>query len=345
MKKGFGNRLFVVTAAAAASFLLLSGFDSTLTVEDVNEKTKEALSTMNGFSATVSGVADASIDVAADGETQSLAMKGELDYSVQITEEPFALAVSGSMAGDAAAMGVSGGLEMEMYLAQQEDGTGIVYVRVPQGEDTGWHAAALGAEDMEKMSETVKASLRGDKTAAAEQLGMDLDAINEQIQANATLAPEAVNVNGVDCYEITQSIDGDTLFSILSEVVEAMPQAGIDSTSLSAFQMLFNGIQVDAVADVSAADFTPVYAELDLGNSDFSMIGQMFGAMAISSQDASQTPEISVNVNALKLSMNYGEAPEQIEIPADALAAEIETTMSLSDAAQAVEEEAAEVAE
>ena len=146
MKKGFGNRLFVVTAAAAASFLLLSGFDSTLTVEDVNEKTKEALSTMNGFSATVSGVADASIDVAADGETQSLAMKGELDYSVQITEEPFALAVSGSMAGDAAAMGVSGGLEMEMYLAQQEDGTGIVYVRVPQGEDTGWHAAALGAE-------------------------------------------------------------------------------------------------------------------------------------------------------------------------------------------------------
>ena len=46
MKKGFGNRLFVVTAAAAASFLLLSGFDSTLTVEDVNEKTKEALSTM-----------------------------------------------------------------------------------------------------------------------------------------------------------------------------------------------------------------------------------------------------------------------------------------------------------
>lgn len=339
MKKIFRNRLLAVTAAAAASFLLLSGFDSALTVEEVVANMNAATAQMGGVNADVKGVADVSVDISAGGETQSLAATGSVDMKVQLTVDPLVIAVSGSMEGDASSLGMSSGsLEMEVYIAGQEDGSGITYVRAPIGGDTGWHAAALTAEDMATMSESIKAAFGGDPLAAGETLGMDLSSINEKLMANMTLAPEAVNVNGVDCYEIAQTVDGETFFSILNEVMKAMPQnAGIDESSLSAVQILLGGLKLDAVTDCSVEDFAPVYASVDLSGSDFSMIGQMFGAMMPTSEEGASAPQIDVNVNALNMTMNYEEVPAQIEIPAEALEAEVETTLSLNEAAQAVE--------
>lgn len=336
MKKSFRNRLLAVTAVAASSFLLLSGFDSALTAEDVSEKTTAAIAEMGGLNCDVKGTADISIDIAAGGETQSLPITGSMDYSVQLLEDPLVMAVSGSMNGDASAMGMAGGMSFEMYLTGQDDGTGVTYIRLLEGDDTAWHAAEVTAEDMTKISGSVKASLSGDPAAATAQLGVDLSSIKDKIAANAVLTPEAVNVNGVDCYEITQTIDGDTLFAIISEVVKAMPEAGIDDTTLSYFQMLFAGIKMDAISDSSVETFAPVYASIDLSGSDFSMIGQMFGAM-MGGEDASQSADISVNVNALNLAMTYGDVPAQIDIPAEALAAEVETTLSMNDVSQAAE--------
>lgn len=340
MKKNFRNRFFAVSAAAVMSFLLLSGFDSSLTVEDITGNMQTSMMERGGMSCDVVGTADASIDVTAGGETQSLPISGSLDYSIQMTVEPFAMAISGSAAGDASAMGMSGGIELEMYMLELEDGSGVMYMRLPQGEDTAWHAAALSSDYMESTVGAVKAAFSGDTQAAAKGMGLDLSALQEKFGADAQLAPEAVNVNGIDCYEITQTVDGDTLYGAVSEVLSAMPQAGIDSSSLAAFQMLFSGIRMDTVTDCSVEDFAPVYASVDLSGSDFGMIAQMFGAMTGQSQDASQIPEVKVNVNALNVAMNYSEAPEQIEVPAEALAAEIETTLSMDDltnAAQAAE--------
>ncbi len=339
MKKNIRNRLLAVTAAAAASFLLLSGFDSALTVQEVNDNMTAAMAEMGGLSADIKGAADVSVDVSAGGETQSLAATGSVDMKVQFTADPLVMAVTGSMEGDASSLGMmSGSLEMETYLVGQEDGSGIAYVRMPMGEDTGWHAAAISAEDMAMVNDSVQASFSGDPMAAAEKLGMDLSSIQEQLLANATLAPEAVNVNGVDCYEISQTVDGQTFFDIMTEVMKAMPQnAGIDTSSLSVLQMVLGGIKMDTVTDCAVEDFAPVYASVDLSGSDFSMIGQMFGAMMPTSDEGAEAPQISVNVNALNMTMNFEEVPDQIEIPADALAAEIETTVSLDDAAQAAE--------
>ena len=330
MKKNFRNRLLAVTAAASMSIMLLSGFDSSLTVEDVTRKTTEAMSAAGGLNCDVQGIADVSVDVSAGGETQSMAINGSLNYSVQFTVDPFVMAVSGEMTGEAAAMGVSEGMKIEVYLAAREDGSGVMYVRMPDEEESGWHAAAVTAEDMTMLRDSVKASLSGNPAEAADLLGMDLEGLKEQLSTNMTLAPEAVNVNGIDCYELTQSVDGTTLFNAVSTVMNAMPDAGIDQATLSAIQMLLGGIRMDVVSDCAVDTFEPVYASLDLGGSDFSMLGQMYGAMAVSSNDGSQGPEISVNVNALNLSMNYGEVPAAIEIPSEALEAEIETTVPLT---------------
>ena len=331
MKKSFRNRVLAVCMAASMSFLLLSGFDSSLTVEDVTKKLNESLAAQGGLNCDVQGIADLSIDVSAGEETQSMGISGSLDYSVQFTLDPFVMSVRGILSGDASAMGMSGGMEIEMYLVEQDDGTGIMYVRMPQEDDAGWHAAALASDYMDSTLGAVKAAFGGDLEADASGMGLDLSSLQEILGSNASLAPEAVNVNGVDCYEITQTVDGEALYSVISEVLDAMPQAGLDSASLAAFQMLFNGIRMDLETDCAVDDFAPVYASVDLGGSDFSTVGQMFGAMMMQTQDASQTPDVSVNVNALNLSMNYGDVPEQIDIPAQALAAQVETTLSMED--------------
>ena len=337
MKKSFRNRLLAVTAAASMSFLLLSGFDSEMTVEEVNDRVSESMASMNGLNAEAYGIADLSIDVTADGQTQSIPISGSVDYSVAMTLDPFVVGVSASLSGDASAMGMAGSIDVETYIVGQEDGSGIVYARVPMDGDNGWHAAAMSAEDMEQMFASVMAAFSQDPEEAISEMGIDIASLKDRIISNATLAPDPVNVNNVECYEITQTIDGNTLFEILSEVLDAYPLAGIDSDSLSAFQMLFSGIQIDGVTDCSVDDFTPVYAAIDLSGSDFSTIGQMIGAMMFSSDDASAMPEISVNVNALNLTMSYGEVPDQIEIPADALAAEVETTVDMSEIANTVQ--------
>ena len=226
---------------------------------------------------------------------------------------------------------------MDMYLKGQDDGSGIMYVRMPMDDDTGWHAAEVPVETMSQMLQSVQASISGDVAAAGEQLGVDLSSIQEQMTADMTLAPEAVNVNGVDCYELSMTIDGDTLFSIVSQLAAAVPEAGIDSDTLSIFQMVFSGIKMDAVSDCSVETFAPVYGSVDLSGSDLSLIGQMIGAMMLSGDDDQEMPQIGVTINALNYTVNFNDVPAQLEIPAEALAAEIETTVSLEDAAQAVE--------
>ena len=343
MKGNFRNRVMAVTSAAALSFLLLSGFDSSITVEEISQKASESIGEQGGMDCDVKGVADVTIELSAGEETQSLPISGSFDYSIQMTMDPFIMAVSGKMSGDASAMGLSGGIELEEYMVEQEDGTGVMYVRLPQGEDTEWHAAALASDYIESTLGAVKAALSGDKEAAAGALGLDMAALQQKAFAGAEIAQEPVNVNGTECYEVTQTLDGDTLFELVSEVLDAIPQAGIDASSLAAFQMIFSGIRLDMVSDYSVDDFTPVYASVDLGGSDLSAIGQMFGAMMLSSGDGSEVPEVSVNISSLNMDMNYNGAPDQIEIPAEALEVEPETTLSMQDVMQAAE--AAEAAE
>lgn len=337
MKKNFRNRLLTVTAACAASFLLLSGFDSALTVQEISDNMTAAIKSAGGLSCDVKGTADVSLDVSAGGNAQSLPFTGTVDYSVQLIADPIQIAVSGNMEGDASAMGMAGSMGMEMYLVGNDDGSGTTYVRMTEGEDTEWHAASIPAEDMEKVTNPITAALSGDYSVLGGDL--DLQSIQEELNAQATLAPEEVNVNGVDCYEITQSIDGETFFNLISTVSAAIPQAGLNEETLSAFQMLFNGIRMDIVTDCSVEDFSPVYAGMDLSGSDFTTIAQMFGSMMVpSSEEDAEAPEIGATVNALNLAMNYSAPPAAVEIPAEALAAEIETSLSLSDVAGAAGE-------
>ena len=62
------------------------------------------------------------------------------------------MAVSGSAAADASAMGFAANQDLDVYMIAQDDGTGNrLYLRMPQGGDDGWHAAAVATEYMDQI--------------------------------------------------------------------------------------------------------------------------------------------------------------------------------------------------
>lgn len=333
MKKSIRNRLIVV-AAAASSFWLLSGFDSEISVQEIISNSQAAVAASPGLSCQLQGNADVSLDMSLSGESQSLPVTGNVDFTVQYTKEPFCFAVTGTAVGDASVMGMAGDLNIDLYIVSQEDGSGIMYAYMPQIGDDQWHAASVTAEDMTKMSDMVTSSLSGDMSAVSGQTGIDVAALQESMYSDMAVSPEPETVDGIECYEVTSSITGDKLMEVISQVAAAVPEANIDESAMLVLQMVLSGVKVDTTTHYATDTFEPVAALVDLSASDFSSIAQMFGSMMMSSDstEETQTPEIGVTVNALNIMAFYNPLDSGIEVPEEALAAEVETDASLSDA-------------
>ena len=341
MKRANRNRLLAAAAAAVSSFLLLSGFDSALTVQDVISRGQEAMKDMNSISAQMTGVADVVLDMTAGEESNSIPLKGDMDLQVQMTFEPFAYHVGGTMSGDASALGMAGEMGMDMYMVTAEDGTGTIYVSISgiEGEE-GWQAIPVSAESMQEMAEMIEASRSGDLTAASEKLGMDLQALQDQMFENAELAPEAVSVNGADCYEISIPVTGDMISNIMSQLAASNAELGLDESTISIAQMFLSPLKMDIVQDYAVDTFRPVYVGYDMAGRDFSMLAQMVGALMFTSgEDSTEAaPDISLTVNALNMSGVYNDEPVEIVVPEEALNApmaetELELYQALEEAA------------
>lgn len=350
MKKNFRNRLMAVTAAAASSFLLLSGFDSATTVQDIMTNSQAAMAAANSMSAEFQGNADLSFDMSLGGETQSLAMTGNANAVVQYSLDPFVIGVTGGATGDAAAFGLAGDVTFDFYVAAQEDGSGIMYAHIPAMGDDQWHAASVSAEDLTMVKDAIVSSRSGDISAAVGQTGIDVASIQEAVNSSMTVSETPATVDGIECYEVTSVISGDTLSELISQILAAVPQAGIDDSVTMILQMILSGIQIDVTNHYAADTFAPVACVVDLGNSDFSTIGQLIGAMMMSgaSDESTEMPEINLNVNALNLTVFFHELTAPIEIPAEALAAEVESAVSAADVtnmAQSAAESAGTVAQ
>lgn len=335
MKKSIRNRILAVAAVSVSSFLMLSGFDSALTAEDVLNKAQEANADLNEFTADVNGTADVVLDVAAGGQTTSMPMNGSMDMNIQYSLSPFQCALTGTYAGDASAMGLSGEAGIEMYMVPDENEAMMIYARVTGVGDDSWQAVKMPEEYSANITDWIEKGKTGDLTALGEALGIDAEALQNDMLASAQLAPEAVNVNGKDCYELTIPVSGSQIYDVLSKMAEANPGMGVDQSALPILQMVLNTIHVSFVADYDVETFKPVYAKIDLSESDFSMIAQIVGSMMFSSasSESEAAPQIQLTVNALNMDMTYDmESPVSIEVPDEALNAEV-TEVNMDDMA------------
>ena len=282
MKKHIALGLIAGTAAAA---IMLSGFDSAMTVQELHRKSQEAQAAKNSATVSMQMEADAALQIGTDSSTATKAsLNGNADLTISYTLDPFQMKMEGNVKGTA--LGNTVDATLSEYFVTDDDGSGIIYANLDTGNGGSWEASRVGKDQMRTVQEALAASKSGDYSKLKEQ-GFDAQALLDQVEKVTTLAPEAVDQK--------------------RQIAEA----------------ILKSLSVNTKEDYNTETFLPVHMEMDLSGSDFSglvsRIESLIRAGYTGSAAEPEEPQLSVTVNTLKASADYDfDAPVSIEVPEEA---------------------------
>ena len=301
MKKGL---LLGALLLGAASFSMLTGFDSAATAEDVLQKYVDSSKNVEKASADADFVLDASIAVPAADMTMGLSASGT--EAIAMTMDPLAMKADASF--DVSMMGQNLNVKVSIYGVTEEDGSFALYVLTDTGEgDAQWQKTATDAAQIQELIE--KAST------------MQLDV--SSLPLSFELAPAAVDVNGTECYELYASMGvADLLLVAQPYMDQIIPEGqGITAEDIQTIGSLLSGIQFNISLDVDAETYKPMKVHLDLDGSDWTTIAALL-ASSFGTDDAGNPYEVNLDVNAVALDIVYDyESPVEISVPEEALGA------------------------
>ena len=216
MKKHIVLGLISGTAAAA---MMLSGFDSAMTVQELHRKSQEAQAAKNSATVSMQMEADAALQIGTDSSTATKAsLNGNADLTISYTLDPFQMKMEGNVKGTA--LGNTVDAKLSEYFVTDDDGSGIIYANLDTGNGGSWEASRVGKDQMRTVQEALAASKSGDYSKLKEQ-GFDAQALLDQVEKVTTLAPEAVTTGNQECYEMTSTISGSLLSGMLTDVMNS----------------------------------------------------------------------------------------------------------------------------
>ena len=322
MKKHIALELIAGTAAAA---MMLSGFDSAMTVQELHRKSQEAQAAKNSATVSMQMEADAALQIGADSSTATKAsLNGNADLTISYTLDPFQMKMEGNVKGTA--LGNTVDAKLSEYFVTDDDGSGIIYANLDTGNGGSWEASRVGKDQMRTVQEALEASKSGDYSKLKEQ-GFDAQALLDQVEKVTTLAPEAVTTGNQECYEMTSTISGSLLSGMLTDVMNSsLSNAsgdGLDDQKRQIAEDILKSLSVNTKEDYNTETFLPVHMEMDLSGSDFSglvsRIESLIRAGYTGSAAEPEEPQLSVTVNTLKASADYDfDTPVSIEVPEEA---------------------------
>ena len=322
MKKHIVLGLISGTVAAA---MMLSGFDSAMTVQELHRKSQEAQAAKNSATVSMQMEADAALQIGADSSTATKAsLNGNADLTISYTLDPFQMKMEGNVKGTA--LGNTVDAKLSEYFVTDDDGSGIIYANLDTGNGGSWEASRVGTDQMRTVQEALAASKSGDYSKLKEQ-GFDAQALLDQVEKVTTLAPEAVTTGNQECYEMTSTISGSLLSGMLTDVMNSsLSNAsgdGLDDQKRQIAEDILKSLSVNTKEDYNTETFLPVHMEMDLSGSDFSglvsRIESLIRAGYTGSAAEPEEPQLSVTVNTLKASADYDfDAPVSIEVPEEA---------------------------
>ena len=321
------KRILGTIAAGAAAVLLLSGFDSAMTVQQLQEKTKEALAQATSMWVVIKGTADADLSMkqnTENGASMDIPINGNCEMDYRISLDPFQAGLSVQYSGEAMGQGTDG--SMEVYLLENEDGTGTEYTGMLSDGLMQWSTGNIEAETFSRMKDMVSSALKGDLSSVEglPESGMKVDTAaltglmekyQKQITDLAQISPQSALKDDDECYELTMEVTGEFLFQMMSDIMAAGGQTP-DEASLQMVKAAMSGLKVKVDTLIDANTFLPAYGTIDLGESDFSALGNlMAGTMGAAAGDMSA----SVSVDELKLSANFQfNEPVSVQVPPEA---------------------------
>ena len=322
MKKHIALGLIAGMAAAA---IMLSGFDSAMTVQKLHRKSQEAQAAKNSATVSMQMEADAALQIGADSSTATKAsLNGNADLTISYTLDPFQMKMEGNVKGTA--LGNTVDAKLSEYFVTDDDGSGIIYANLDTGNGGSWEASRVGKDQMRTVQEALAASKSGDYSKLKEQ-GFDAQALLDQVEKVTTLVPEAVTTGNQECYEMTSTISGSLLSGMLTDVMNSsLSNAsgdGLDDQKRQIAEDILKSLSVNTKEDYNTETFLPVHMEMDLSGSDFSglvsRIESLIRAGYTGSAAEPEEPQLSVTVNTLKASADYDfDTPVSIEVPEEA---------------------------
>ena len=293
--------LGLVTLGAAS---MLCGFDSAETAESVVEKMQEASMEADGVAMDMT--MDVSVDVnVGDGETTStLAIALGGDFSISTTMDPLAMAMDGNMTFSA--LGSGQDIVMKMYGVTNEAGEFETYV-YSEDSATGEGEWVYDVEAGMDMDELMEASQAKDAATLAEW-GLTFE-----------LAPEAVDVDGTECYELSTVIDSETLSTMLGKVSELAGEDLSANEDVATALALLDGLKMNISYCVDTATYLPVSMHIDFIGSDLATANALVQSIMDSDESTAGTSiEIVLNNVSIDASTAYGDV-EAITVPQEAL--------------------------
>lgn len=313
MKKNLVLGLATLSAAS-----MLCGFDSAETAESVLNKMQEASQTAEGVDMSMIMDVDVSVNIG-DGETTStLAISMNGDFDIKAAMDPLAMSMEGKMS--LSALGQGEDITMKMYgvTNEEDEFETYVYTEDSVSGDSGW---VYDSEDLDfDMDELMQISSSIDAAELAEW-GLVFE-----------LAPEAVDVDGTECYLLTTTIDSTTIATVLDKASELAEEDLSEDEDVATVLALLDGLKMNFSYSVDTATYLPVAMHIDFNGTDLSTANALVESMLNSdSSTAGTSVEIVLNNVSIDMTTAYGEI-EEITVPQEAIdAVENGNAESISD--------------
>ena len=295
----------------AASFSMLTGFDSAMTAEDVLNKSQEVSKSMNEISADAKVAIDLTADITSPMMTMNVSALIGADYSIASTLDPFAMCVDGVMTGSVTVGGETEDMSTAVteYMIAEDDGM-TMYAKFstdPSDPAGTWSKIKSPAGNMKEMIEKLR--------------NMNFDYAS--LPFSYELADAPVTVNGRECYHLTATATIEEILLLAQPYLEEMGDtAGMSADELFAFGSLLSGLQFVYEADVDAETFDMIAFRMTTEGTDWNYIASNLASMLSTGEDENAA-SINLDVRQFEISGTYNpDASVSIIVPEEALAAQ-----------------------
>ena len=306
-----------VLAAAAALAMTFGASAAEVTVDEILENYYAASKEVTEAGADITMAADLSLSM--EGQEESLTAAGDADMSMLFSLDPLQYEIHGSMSGSA--MGMGGSLDMTMYMLE-EDGNVVTYTGINMGEEQQWIKQSL------PMGETGDFA---DLMAKAKEIDLS------DAPITWVLAEDVIDINGIECYELTADLTAEDLINLFSysmeKVGDLLPQEAVSqipsAEDLQSMASVITGLNLHFEMDLDTETCKPMRIYMDTEGTDWTMIEAIAASMLSAPGEDGSLPALDINVNSLYMEALYDyDAEVAITVPEDVKAAAQEVDMN-----------------
>lgn len=323
------KRMLALSSILGMSFMLLTGFDSSVTPETILENASAAISNASSldFNMGLDFLLNMEMLTRSGEDTIPLnvgmGISGNIEFQAA-QDQSFATLMNLSMIS----MGTSEQLSNSIYLVPNEDG----YDSYTYDSNIGtWSYQFEESSDTQEILDQLKGLLSGDLPDDFSDSSSDLSDLSSYVEF--TLSDQPVTVNGVSCYELTSTIDG-SLFSENQQLIDTLfSMQDMDETSMLLVYYMLDGINIDISYYVAVDTNLPVQVLVDFSETDLSILSQLIElSMSLESDSSAETSfDFSLDSALITINIDTDNLPT-VTVPQEALNVKEQSTSSESDA-------------